>query len=400
MRRWFCFLDKDKMPVLRHAVPLAGIPALGAMLLLTAVATIGCDSNSFVPPRPEELRGTGLTTSVPLKDASSAPAGLEIASARAVEIVLAPREEDEAEIWKNAARTQSGHEKIKVKVAVAAVDQPKSKQIELVREAMARHPRVLVVEPADPSDSALAQAVAETRAQGIPVVLIGRPLTGDNKAPATASASPAAPLVLVAPPPFASSARELVAATIRNAKAAELDPNGGAFILINTLGDQFTTERVDGIREALKTAGITSVEEIRFANDVATGENLVKNSLKAHPKVVLIFAADYMSTSALRGLMNAKTESPLFVAGCYSSDANMHDMGNQMTVAASADFTPVRLLRKAIGTAAGLSQGKVISSPAELAVVVDDRPGHAVALRAAVANAKKAADGKSGTAKE
>ena len=153
MRRWFCFLDKDKMPTHRNAVRLAGIPALGAMLLLTAAASIGCDSNSFVPPRPEELRGTGTTTSVPLKDAPSAPAGLELASARAVEIVLAPRDGDEAEVWKSAARTQSGHEKIKVKVAIAAADQPKSKQIELIREAMARHPRVLVVEPADPADS-------------------------------------------------------------------------------------------------------------------------------------------------------------------------------------------------------------------------------------------------------
>ena len=82
---------------------------------------------------------------------------------------------------------------------------------------------------------------------------------------------------MVAPPPFSSSARELVAAAIRNAKAAELDPNGGAIIVINTLGDQFIPERVAGIRDALKTAGITSVEEIRFANDVATGENLVKD---------------------------------------------------------------------------------------------------------------------------
>ena len=48
-----------------------------------------------------------------------------------------------------------------------------------------------------------------------------------------------------------------------------------------------------------------------------------------------------------------------------------------MAVAAAVDFTPVRLLRKAIATAASLAQGKVISSPAELAVVVDDRPAHA-----------------------
>jgi ABC-type sugar transport system substrate-binding protein len=400
MRRWFCFLDKDKMPTHRNTVRLAGIPALKALLLFTAVAPIGCDSNSFVPPRPEELRGTGTTTLAPLKNASSDPAGLDFASARAVEIVLAPRDGDEAEVWKSAARTQSGHEKIKVKVTIAAADQPTSKQMELVREAMARHPRVLVVEPADPSDSALAQAVAETRAQGIPVVLLGRPLTGDNKTPATPSTSSTGPLVVVAPPPFSSSARELVAAAIRNANAAELDPNGGAIIVINTLGDQFIPDRVAGIRDALKTAGITSVEEIRFAGDVTNGENLVKDGVKAHPKATLIFTVDYMSTSAMRGLMNSTANSPIFVAGCYTSDANMHDISMQMAVAAAVDFTPVRLLRKAIATAASLAQGKVISSPAELTVAVEDRPGHAASLRAAVANAKKPADAKSGTAKE
>ncbi|HEX3448432.1 MAG TPA: hypothetical protein VHS97_09280, partial [Isosphaeraceae bacterium] len=89
-----------------------------------------------------------------------------------------------------------------------------------------------------------------------------------------------------------------------------------------------------------------------------------------------------------------------FVAGCYTSDANMHDTSMQMAVAAAVDFTPVRLLRKAIATAASLAQGKVISSPAELTVAVEDRPGHAASLRAAVANAKKTADEKSGTAKE
>jgi ABC-type sugar transport system substrate-binding protein len=394
MQRRFCLHANDTRPTHRKSIRSAGIPALGAMLLLAVAASIGCDSNSFVPSRPEELSGTGTVTTVPLKDAPSAPASLEIASVRAVEIVLAPRDGDEAEIWKNAARTQSGHEKIKVKLAIPAADQAQLKQIELIRESMARHPRVLVVEPVDPTDSDLAHAVAETRGQGIPVVLVGRPLTGANKALATAAASATAPLVLVAPPPFASSAHELVAAAIRNAKAAELDPNGGALIVVNTLGDQFISERVAEIQKALKTAGITSVEEIRFADDAPTGEKLVKESLKAHPKVAMIFSVDYESTLAIRNLMNGKSDVPLFVSGCYTLDTNMQDLGNQLSVAAAVEFTPVRLLRKAISTAVSLAQGKVISSPVELSVVVDDRPLHAVGLRAAVANAKKAAEHK------
>jgi hypothetical protein len=390
MRRWFCFLDKDTMPTDRNAVRLAGIPALGAMLLLTAAASIGCDSNSFVPPRPEELGGTGTTTSKPLKDAAPAAASLEIASARAVEVVLAPREGDDAEVWKSAARTQSGHEKIKVKVAITGTDQPKTKQIELVREAMARHPRVLIVEPADPADVALAQAVAETRAQGIPVVLLGGPLTGDKSAAASPSASATAPLVVVAPPSFSSSARELVAAAIRNANAADLDPTGGAIIVINTISDRYVTERVAAIREALKTVGISLVDEIRFANDFKTGENLVKESLKAHPKSVLIFTVDHVSTSTIRGQLSLKDDAPFLVAGCYTSDMNIQDISNQIAVAAVVEFTPVRLLRKAIATAANLAQGNVVPSHVELSMVVDDRAAHTAGLRAAIANARKA----------
>ena len=316
-------------------------------------------------------------------------AGQEFASARAVEIVLAPREGDEAAIWQGAARTQSGHEKIKVKVAITGADRPQAKQIDLVREAMARNPRVLVVEPIDPADVALAQAVADTRAQGIPVILVGRALSAQSTVPPSPSGTATAPLVVVAPPPFASSAREMVAAAIRNAKAAELDPNGGAIIVSSTVGDRFMPERLDAIREALKTAGITPVDEIRVDNDSKAGEKLVKESLSAHPKFALIFSVDYASTAAIRGLLNLKDDSPFVVAACYTSDVNFQDISRQAPVAAAVEFTPVRLLRKAIATAASLSQGKVIPSPAELNMAVEDQPSHAVVMRAGIANAKK-----------
>jgi ABC-type sugar transport system substrate-binding protein len=392
MRRWFCFLGKDKMAVDRNIVRLAVMPALGAMLLLAAAASIGCDSNSFVPPRPEELGGTGTATSVPVPNATPDSAGLELASARSVEIVLAPRDGDEAAIWQGAALKQSGNDKIKVKVAIVSAEKPQTKQMELVRAAMARNPRVLVVEPIDPADVALAQAVAETRAQGIPVILLGSALSANSSVPPSPSGRATAPLVVVAPPPFASSAGELVAAAIRNAKAAELDPNGGALIVSSTVGDRFVPERLDALRAALKTAGITPVDEIQVTNDYNAGEKLVRESLSAHPKIVLLFSVDYTSTAAIRGLLNVKNDSPFVVAACYTSDTNIQDVSRQAPVAAAVDFTPVRLLRKSIATAASLSQGKVIPSPAELSMIVDDMPLHAVALRAAIANARKLKD--------
>ena len=37
--------------------------------------------------------------------------------------------------------------------------------------------------------------------------------------------------------------------------------------MINTAGDPFVPERVAAIRDALKAAGITAIDEIRFARD-------------------------------------------------------------------------------------------------------------------------------------
>ena len=403
MRRWFCFLDKEKMLAHRIEVRLreyndtrgdVSDHGRGTIRLrfefMGAAAAGGACVRQLVQfrYRSKMLRRTQRA--------------VELASAQGCRDRAGPARGDEAEFWKSAARTQSGHEKIKVKIAISGADQPKTKQLELVREAMARHPRVLIVEPVDPADVELAQAVAGTRAQGIPVVLLGMPLTSDKSAAAGSSGtSTTAPLVVVAPPPFSSSARELVAAAIRNAKAAELDPNGGAIIVINSIGDRFIPDRVAAFREALKTAGITPVEEIRVRQRSSGGRKARESKLEGSSEVrILLFTVDYTSTSAIRGLLSgggsfrpASNEPPRTKFRSSSRHAiRRHQLPgyrHAVAVAAAVDFTPVRLLRKAIVTAVSLSQGKVISSPAELPLAVEDRPHHAARLRAAIANAKK-----------
>ena len=126
-----------------------------------------------------------------------------------------------------AARTQAGIDKVKLRSNVLRDADPPAQQVELVREAIARRPLALIVEPADPSDARMAEAVQKARTDGIPVVLLNRPLAttasnADNAkrtdaagkgstAPAAAtrpgpSGTPesagSASLVLVAPPPF------------------------------------------------------------------------------------------------------------------------------------------------------------------------------------------------------
>src|SRR5207248_93539 len=131
-------------------------------------------------------------------------------------------------------------------------------QAALVREAVGRHPppQVLIVEPAEPADSDLARAVWEARAAKIPVILLGRPLAAASRSDPKPASPPPAPEILVAPPPFADSARELVAAAIRNAKNAKLKPERGALILVNTAADFLSADRLAALRAALQAAGI------------------------------------------------------------------------------------------------------------------------------------------------
>ncbi len=189
-----------------------------------------------------------------------------------IEVILnADVDPDELNVQAAAARTQAGYDRAHVRITVPgevsesagkSVTLPKS-QAKLVRDALARHPKpqVLIVEPSNPTDQELAQAIQEAGTAKVPVVLVGRPLSGGV---GTQGASSAPSPILVTPEPFTASARKLVAAAIRNAKNANLKPENGAIILINSAGDAFLPDRVAAIRDALKAAGVKSIQEVRF----------------------------------------------------------------------------------------------------------------------------------------
>jgi ABC-type sugar transport system substrate-binding protein len=375
----------------RMIVVLAG----AAFAFSSAIMSIGCDSSStFLPPPPEGLRGAASedTIDVPV------PPGLEGASAgaRSVEMILDRRDSTEIDGVIAAARMQAGIDKVKLRPKVLSDTEPPAHQVELVREAIARQPLALIVELADPTDVQMAEALQKARADGIPVVLVNRPLStsvssaGAIKATdtagkeATASANAASPgvldpkaggakpFVLVAPSSFTESARQLVTSAVRNAKNARLDPKGGAVILINTLGDPFIHDRTLAIRTALKENGITVVEEISFSKSADLGAKLLKGKLNANSKLVLVFAIDGLSTTALRRLMPELIPDRLFVQSAFASDGNYVDMTRAGDFAAVAGFVPNRIIRKAISTAVGLSQGRDVAVKVEVPVEVHD----------------------------
>jgi ABC-type sugar transport system substrate-binding protein len=378
--------------LLRLFAVLAG----AALAVSTAFVSIGCDSNStFLPPPPDGLRGSAAEDSidVPVPDELEGTA----AGARSVEMILDRRDPSEINSVLTAARTQAGLDKVRLRPQVLGDADPPSKQVELVREAVARHPLALIIEPADPSDTRMAEAIQKARAGGIPVVLLNRPLATkasnvdavkttdsarkESQAPAGAVAtSPSgtpesagsASLVLVAPPPFAPLARQLVASAIRNATNAQLDPKSGAVLLVNQTGDLFNGDRIAGIRSALKDAGITSVEEISFSKSAEAGAALLKQKLTTNPKPVLVFATDGLSTTAARQVMAQLIPDRLYVQAAFASDGNLSDMIRIADFAAVAGYAPNRVLRKAITTAVSLSQGRSVPARVEIPVEFHD----------------------------
>ena len=98
-------------------------------------------------------------------------------------------------------------------------------------------------------------------------------------------------MVLVKPPSFADSARTLVTSSIRNARNAKLNPDGGAILLITTTSDQFLPDRVAAVREALKASKIATVDEVRIPKEIQAGAGILKKRLLADPKPTMVFVS-------------------------------------------------------------------------------------------------------------
>jgi ABC-type sugar transport system substrate-binding protein len=379
--------------------------AWGALLLFSVWLAAGCESDSFVPPPPEELRGVA-EAALPPAIPPPAPDSLAPApgAAKSVEVILSQHIPEDSDVIKSAARVQAGLDKVRVKIDVLGENPDGSRaggatpaeQLELVRAAAARRPLALVVEPADPADPKLLQTLEEARAQGLPVVVIGTPISGagagsasasDGKPKAQNGSSPASgsggspasgsgsarPIIVVAAPSFRHSAHQLVASAMRNAKNAHLNPKDGAIILINKFGDSFLESRVAALYEALKDAGIATVEEVHDEQQlIEPTAKLLTKHLEANPKLVLVFSTDTHGTTIARQVVNELVEKRPFIIAGYTADDTVGNVVRMGTMAAAAEFAPVRLIRRAINSAVAAARGKEVPARIETEVAFHD----------------------------
>jgi ABC-type sugar transport system substrate-binding protein len=378
---------------------------VGVLLLISATwASVGCDSESFVPPRPEELRSVvgRATDSTNTSAAGAGSAGIP-SSAKALELILDHHSADDSEVLKAAALKQAGLDKVRTKFALLGENESSARQAALVGEAIARHPFALIVEPADPGDPALALAVREAQDAGVTVVMLGRDLAGPQSVEAThadaktakagagsvpvhgTQASPGSrPRIVVAPPPFATSARLLVASAVRSAKNGEIAPQKKAVILLDTASDAFVEPRVTAMRDALKAAGITTIKEIRFNADAKRAGSLLTEFLLANLDYVMIFSLDHQSFIASREVVNELAADRHMISAGYTSDEQLAKSIQYGEFAALAEFVPTRLIRKAITIAITAAQGRDVPRIVEVPIIFhdsDEKTGLAKASR-------------------
>ena len=385
MRRWFRFPRRIKRSTSSIAVRPRRVPAGAALVVMAAWASLGCDSFSFVPPQPEELRGTGDLVPV----------------AKSIELVLGPHEPDELEVWKSQARMQAGIDKVKLRIDDPA--ESSTTQADQVRAALTHLPAVLVVEFAGKADPPLMRAIDEAREKGIPVVLVGHRPDGDKpasgaagevKTKSTGSAARPAPLVLVTPQSFDVPAGQLVAAAIRSIQVAGLEPGKAAIFVVNDKGDSFAPGRVLALKNALKAVGITTIDEVRFTGDNKAAEKAVEASLQANPKTLLVLTFDSSTTSVLKEVIKADIDHRFVVAGCYTSEEFVGDLSRMVNVAAVAEFTPTRLLRKAISTAVSLAQKRDVPPVVEFRINVSESVASPATVKAQAIQWKEAKEAK------
>lgn len=318
-----------------------------AASLAMTLALAGCEAQT-----PPSLANRAKASAAPNRDSKT------------LEIVLAPKPVVDMEYFKSAARTQAGMDTIRFQIA----DVPAIGQADAVREAIRRDPPAIVVEAPATPDAELPKAVAEARARGILVVVVGKPLDG-------AGGSEGGPgrEIVVRPRPFPETAAELVKSAARNAANAKVDPKAGALVVFRPAIDPVIADRVEALKKALADAGVAEVDEVRYEGDLAAGKAAILDALASHPKATLVLAADAVSLSAAQAAVKPGGR-PYIMAGYTSEEMVVRSQVRIGEYAAVGFFFADRLVRKGINVAVRALRGEKIPDEVEVDVEVLSSP--------------------------
>ncbi|MGC8638414.1 MAG: substrate-binding domain-containing protein [Isosphaeraceae bacterium] len=347
---------------------------LPALILGCGWLTAGCDSATFLPPRPAALRSGNASGSGVGAGTAGTRAGASSSSARIIEVIAGPLDQTTSEAVHKLARFQAGLDAELVDIKVAGEEGDPRAVSALVKAAVARNPLALVLYFLDEQEPEMARAIADARGQGVPVIVIAGSKAGLPSAPAEktgkkpVSGTTLGRLIHVVPESLKVAVESVVAAAIRNARNAKLKPDGGAVLLINTASDPLVEDRAQALRDALKSQGVQAVEEIRFPGDVNLALSKVVELMRANRKPVIILSADHVGlTASFHAMEELRDQRPYVVAG-FTHDESGGNMTKIGEFAAIAIFSPNRLLRGALSVADALARGEAVRDRVEIPV--------------------------------
>ena len=266
---WFRFPENQDVDE-SNAVWLARPFGRGRLADRGGLGVVGCDSDSFVPPVNPELRGDGAAAA---GGGDRLDAGTDGLGSRA-----GAGQADRARAGPARSRRSRGLENVRSNAGGTRQGQaqdlgPRSRepQVEAGRAGsrglVASSPRARRRAGRPGRSRSGRRPSKRPKAEGIPVVLVGRPLAGakpahgdrrrDRAPKSSALARSSRRRSSCSSRSSRESAKQLVAAAIRVAKVAELEPQAGAVLVVNTVERSFIDQRELAIKDALKAAGIT-----------------------------------------------------------------------------------------------------------------------------------------------
>ena len=129
-------------------------------------------------------------------------------------------------------------------------------------------------------------------------------------------------------------------------KAADIDPGKSAILLFNPAADSLVSDRALAIKNALKAAGITVSDELRFAANDSASVKAVEASLVSHNQTILVFAVDSVTSGVIKEVIHNNLDHRFAVAGCYAGEEMTAELSRVIRIAAVAtSHTPARMVR-------------------------------------------------------
>jgi ABC-type sugar transport system substrate-binding protein len=267
---------------------VSGVTARAAMVA-ALVITAGCDSSSFLPPQPAELKQPAKPGSAAASDGASNAAAFRFPDAgkpggrrvQVVELILAGPPDDDRVLFEIVLR----HELAKVRIPLRLTQSDPQKRSSpeglagAIRAAAGRGVAALVVEPSE--EAVVVDALYDAISRGVAVLLLDRPVPvrGGKSIPWVEYTG------------FADVGRQIVAAVLEANRKLEPARPGRVLFLHHRAGDPYLERAFQSLLEPAQAAG-KPLELLEFDGNAEQGMAVLRKSLEADPEIAIFLADD------------------------------------------------------------------------------------------------------------